>query len=200
VSKKILIVSFGSFAGRSVNGSMTVANKVVQDSQTRGLVVDHTVLPVEWTAVGRFLPECQGYDLVVGLGEGFNHVVVVERYAYRSANGKDVVGADPEKEHWTSGDPYLRSAVQLGEIPQAMGDALQLPHPEKVILGSNPGAYLCNALYYRLLQLCDGKPLCFFVHLPPQGEWIERTGLSEADYAGRFAAVVTLVMDRNSLI
>lgn len=194
------IISFLPFAGREVNGSTTVATQLMAQLRAAGIPANHVTLPTAWTSAEYMRGHLHGSRAVIGLGEGWPYYTTVERFAFRDASGKDEHGSLPTGVNtWPTGAEIIESHLQWNErwLPGRLKRRLQLPCSAPVIRGTMGGSYLCNALHYHILAL--GLP-GGFCHLPPQEEWLERTGQDAHAYAKVFADLVQLILKRNCLI
>ena len=197
---KILIVSFEPFAGRRTNGSIPVGKAVTEIlNNDEGGVAEHLVIPTAWSSLHGLLERFDRYELVLGLGEGFPWYVTVERFAFKRAMGKDVNEMDPPDVSGWGDTAVLESSLAWDEsrMCDELGTQLALESPVPIIRGTFDGYFLCNSLHWHILQ---SKRSGGFIHLPPQDEWVDRTGQDNNDYKEFFAAAVILVMRYNKLI
>jgi pyrrolidone-carboxylate peptidase len=162
----ILLTAFEPFAGRGVNGSATVANRLA-GTVIGGARVVVLVLPVRWGEPERRLPDTVTRlkpVLLLGLGEGQpGRGVVVERLGANLARHlPDASGALPPGELLDPQAPSHRPArFQL--------DAAWFPAGAVSVQESHDaGGYLCNELLFT--ALAQPVAVCGFVHLAPQGD------------------------------
>jgi pyrrolidone-carboxylate peptidase len=205
VNRPILVLSFGPFAGSNVNGSTTVAEELARRYPGK---IDHRVLPVTWAAVKGAASALDEHDFAVGFGEGFPHVVAVERCAFNWPREKDNEGQLPPSTLLENGPPFLEADISALAWDDHRRDAVpaeliarmgyEREHPG-IISGSFAGYGQYNALLYYLLQARRGGKGqgCGFIHLPPQEGWQRRTGRSSGEYMVAFTDAVTLVFERN---
>ncbi len=182
----VLIVAFGPFAGRDVNGSATVA-KALDGEMINGHRIVTLVLPVQWGMPEAKVPDAvraKRPSLVLGLGEGFPGQARCERIAHNRAAHPDENGRRPPRAQLDPTGPATRTAT-LAFSAAWFADA-GLP----VTASDDAGDYLCNNLLYVSLAQAD-VPRCGFLHLPPQGT------TSDADYLALAAPVVRTLVARN---
>ncbi len=164
---KIVVMAFGPFQGRSVNGSLTVLNWL-REHWTPGFAASR-ILPVEWGRAPRImrgLMERNRPRICIALGEGHPGRVAIEQQSQNAARGIDEAGEshptgviDPHGPEWLSG--------MLGGPPEMV---TKCPWP--VVLSEDAGCFLCNRVLWEILDA--GPPVGGFVHLPPQGATADR--------------------------
>ncbi len=182
----ILVTAFQPFAGRGVNGSATVAQRLAGEIIAGGRVTV-LVMPVRWGEPARQLPAAVARlqpRLLLGLGEGYAGLVTVERMGANLARPiPDEGQALPTAAQLEPAGPATRPA-RLDFAPEWFS-AAALP----VRASADAGGYLCNELLYRAL----GEPVqrCGFMHLPPQA------AVSDDAYAAALVPLVRIIIERN---
>lgn len=167
----ILILAFGPFAGRTVNGSSTLA-KALDGRLLADCRLVSVILPVRWGEAERFVPELlTRYQprLVLGLGEGRADYMHFEISAVNQAVGVDIAGQIAPACLEING-PAERRATLFYEPDWFAESAVRFA------LSADAGRYLCNNLLYTLLKL--SKARCGFVHVPVQDEQADTNYLS----------------------
>ena len=158
----ILIIAYGPFAGRGVNGSQTLA-EALHGQQIAGYEIVSSVLPVRWGAPEAALPDLLAQHrpaLILGLGEGHPDHIAIEMRAHNRAEHPDEAG-QPAPAQLASEGPEQRSARFFVDIQALPETPIPIRHSE------DAGSYLCNSLLYHSLASSVAK--VGFVHLPPQG-------------------------------
>lgn len=181
----VLILAFGPFAGRAVNGSSTLA-RALNGRSVAGCSLVSVVLPVRWGEPERFVPELLARHtprLVLGLGEGRAEYMQFETRAVNQAAGLDIAGHAAPACLEIDGPAERHSTLFFA--PDWFANA-----PLQFAPSADAGRYLCNNLLYTLIKLSPAP--CAFVHLPVQG------ALTEADYlAGGLLANLLTLLERN---
>jgi pyroglutamyl-peptidase len=180
----VLVTAFGAFAGRTVNGSATVA-KALDGTVIAGATVRTLILPVCWGEPERRVPEAitlRKPILVLGLGEGEPGRVAVERFGSNRAHGVDQAGAAA---------PVLLDArgLQWRELTLRFDPGWCRGAPIRVVRSVDAGDFLCNDLCYLLAGRT--APRCGFIHVPPQG------AKPAGDYASALVPVITAIVAGN---
>ena len=158
----ILLIAFGPFRARPVNGSATVA-RALHDQRIAGCRLISAVLPVCWGEPERRLPQLlteHRPELLLGLGEGQPGAMRFETRAYNRSAGEDTTGQLPVSNRLDRQGP-TQCPSRLDFDP-GWFDQTRLGF----IRSDDAGEYLCNSLLYTGLRLMSGP--CGFVHLPPQ--------------------------------
>ncbi len=159
----VVVTAFGKFAGRTINGSETVARRL--DGATIGgarIVVK--VLPVRWGAPEASVPDLVKAEhpvLLLGLGEGYPGKITCESTARNVAGFPDELGKAPPATLDPNGPATRTARIQFD--PAWFTDA-RIP----VVASDDAGNYLCN----NMLYVASAQPVTKvgFVHLPPQGD------------------------------
>lgn len=164
----VLLTGFAPFDGQRVNASWLAVQEVARTwSGSTSLVVER--LPVSFVSAPTVLLEkVERYrpQLVVAVGEaGGRSTVGLERVAVNVADASipDADGLQPVDEPVVVGGPvgYL-SGLPL----RACLAAVRRTGVPAEISGS-AGAYVCNALFYRLMAAVEGAGVAAgFVHVP----------------------------------
>lgn len=163
----ILITAFGPFGGRSENASSLVLlklRKAMPEIRSRILPVDAVLAPSRLRqAILRIRPSA-----VIMLGESRqSQKIQLEKIAW---NLKDFSIPD------VAGRKYRSTPIRR-EAGDSMRSSLPLEEIEKALLKKNypvgfsedPGRYLCNQLFFNVLDFLDTKGLKIpagFIHLP----------------------------------
>ena len=162
---KILVTGFEPFGGENVNPS----SAVLPSLQARFPQICVSVLPVEfgrsWTVLQSEL-EQHIPDIVLCLGEaGGRDKISLEHAALNWADARipDSVGAQPrDVKLLEQGPNALFSTLPLRALEGRL-KALELP----VEISYSAGTYVCNALFYALMNSLEGSDVqAGFVHLP----------------------------------
>ncbi len=198
---KVAVVTFGPFGGRQTNGSTTAGAAL---AEMLGAGAKQIVLPTRWASLVGIQGRLSGYDAIIGLGEGFGHFVSVERMAVRQAAGKGIDRQPPPADLFPADGPeVLVSGITWdpGWNGSDIKHRLRLPSGSLGIAANGfDGTFLCNGLHYLLLYHFN-RPLrgkVGFIHLPPQKEWMERTGETAEQYGRAFASAIAFVLRRNN--
>jgi pyrrolidone-carboxylate peptidase len=165
---RVLLSSFGPFAGRLSNGSRTTASFFCREHSD--LELRHVPLEVIWDEPARTaLPVIRSFgpDILIGLGEGKPGQIAIEARASNLRNGTDLAGRtcraepiEPEGE-----------AERLGRCTYLAHGYPACPFP--AALSQDCGTYLCNEALYRYCGL--DTPTVAFLHLPPQNDTPDET-------------------------
>lgn len=162
MTPRILLTAFTSFGRFSVNPSTLLAQR---------LGMPHHLLEVAYEAVDGFVNALDGesFDLAVHIGvAGNSSAIRLETTAHNRCDPvADVRGHVPAS---SLIDPSAPSAL-LGTLWPP--DLLNAPPPH-VVRSDDAGGYLCNYLYFRMLQRFPRKRIGF-LHIPP----LEAIGLQE---------------------
>lgn len=158
--KKILITSFMPFDNRGTNQSQVIAN------QLRYKEVTHLVLPVTFESSFQILVnhlKDHSYDFILCLGEGPNKVIHLEHIALNIVHARiaDNDGRQPQLSAIVEDGPLaLESSLPLTQIANQLGK-------EKALFAHSfhAGTYVCNDLFYRLMELKTKTPRGF-IHVP----------------------------------
>ncbi len=170
---RVLLTGFEPFpADSSRDNSSEYAVTHFDPTSLSGVSVMPLVLPVEFDSaanlLARAIASCNP-DVIVGFGQG-RSIVDLERIAY---NRKDSAT-------FSGGIPDNRGVVEEGSrILEGGEDELWTGLPVEVIrqrldadgvsvaFSDDPGRYVCNNLFYRLMTEVKGTPrVAGFVHLP----------------------------------
>jgi pyroglutamyl-peptidase len=180
----VVVTAFGKFAGRTINGSETVAKRL------DGITIDGArivvkVLPVRWGAPEATVPDLVKAEhpvLLLGLGEGHPGKITCESTARNAAGYPDELGEPPPSTLDASG-PATRAA-RIAFDPAWFADA-NIP----VVSSDDAGTYLCNNMLY--VASAQAVTRVGFVHLPPQGD------TADDDYCALCLPVVKGVIAHN---
>jgi pyroglutamyl-peptidase len=172
VTKRLLITGFGPFPKVPVNPTERLAQTLVESlSSTPDLDVACRILPTTWAMLDAFdgmLDETRP-DAILAFGVARKRrVVTPERFGRnrRTTARKDAAGVLAETGPlMLNGPEQIVSKVDVKAVAAAMRGA---GCAARVSLSA--GAYLCNALTYRLYRLPQPS---LFVHIPLPAEFGE---------------------------
>jgi pyroglutamyl-peptidase len=168
---RVLITGFGPFPGVRFNptGRLAAALAAVRRPGLENVVRIAHVFQTSYAAVERALPALLAEArpdviLLFGLATRTPYVRIETRALNRrSALFADVRGCRPREGAIT---PRAPVAVRGNAPHQRLAIAVHRAGVT-VRLSHNAGAYLCNYVYWRALELTGSKPLVQFVHVPP---------------------------------
>ncbi|MDE7135406.1 MAG: pyroglutamyl-peptidase I [Muribaculaceae bacterium] len=183
---KVLVTYFEPFGDDSINSSEECAKLLPEDIETLRLPVSFRRAPqLAITRVEELRP-----DMVICLGQAVRPVIALERIAINMANAAkpDNDGYCPHSEHIVSGgSDGIFTTYDVDSLAARLRDS---GYPCQV--SNSAGTYVCNALYYLLLQ--RGIP-ALFVHLPltPEQARIRPTVTSFVESALAAQSIITLL-------
>jgi pyroglutamyl-peptidase len=170
---RVLITGFGPFPGVRSNptGRLALALAAVRRPGLENVVRIAHVFQTSYAAVERALPALLAEvrpDVILLFGLATRSPYV--RIETRALNRRSALFADVRGCHPRDGAITPRAPIAVrGNAPhQRLAVAVQRAGVP-VRLSHNAGAYLCNYVYWRALELTAGKPLVQFVHVPPVG-------------------------------
>lgn len=170
---RVLLTGFEPFPAASTrDNSSERAVTGFDGAGIADITVMTVVLPVEFDTAANMLADaitrCQP-DVVVGFGQGRTEVDL-ETTAYNLNDSSAVSGGAPDNRGIIgegdriveAGAAELESGLPLDVIEQALSaDEIA------VNLSDDPGRYVCNNLFYRIMSEVGGTPVVAgFVHLP----------------------------------
>lgn len=167
---RLLVTGFGPFPGIPKNPSATLARRLAQHRglQRAGIAVDVALIPTEYAAAERLLPEVLARVLpdailMFGVAGRRRHLSIEERAVNRvSILHPDAAGVTPSRLTLNTGDAaVLRGRAPMGRLVVAAAQAGVASR-----LSRDAGTYLCNAAYFRTLARTDTSMPCVFVHIP----------------------------------
>ncbi len=161
----ILVTGFAPFAGRTVNGSSTLAN-ALDKTEIAGAIVQTVILPVQWGEPTRAIPQqvaaCHPIA-ILGLGEGHPDAIKVEAIAAnRAIPVADNAGHLPVSDRLAANGPAELSARFRLDLTWKVSSPVPLKHSR------NAGGYLCNEALFAIASTT--VPVAGFIHVPPQGD------------------------------
>ena len=167
MEKKILLTCFEPFGGEWFNASAAVAGAMSES--IGGAPVKKITLPVEFSRAAEKAyeyAEATGASLIVCLGEARGRKNVTPELIAINLNHASIpdnAGAKPQDEPIAPGGDaayFTRFPARLlAEKINAEGVASALSY--------SAGAYVCNDLYYRLLQRFEASTTrAVFIHVP----------------------------------
>lgn len=182
----VLLTGFDPFGGEPVNPSAAVV-QALQDHVVAGMRVMGAVLPVSFARARRQLRallRAHQPVAVLALGQaGGRAEIGLERVALNLIDARiaDADGAQPLDVPVLTGAPAARFSTAPLKSMLARARAAGWP----VGISLSAGSYVCNALYFHLLQALRRRPSCpaVFVHLPWLPEQAVRQGGPALDLA-----------------
>ncbi len=169
---KILVTAFGPFGGRDKNASsLTLAGlkKSFPKIRTRILPVDAVIAPSRLKQALKTLQP----DAVILLGEaGGSKSIRLETTAWNELDFRipDVTGRLITSRPINASSPATRSSsLPLAQILARLDAA-----GHKVSYSDNPGRYLCNQVFYQVLETIEQRSmntLAGFIHLPLETDY-----------------------------
>lgn len=182
---RVLITGFGPFPGARFNPTAQLAHALaaVRRPGLENVVRSSHVFHTSYAAVERSLPALLArvrpdVILLFGLAVRTPHV----RIETRALNRRSALFADVHGERPTSGAITLRAPMAArgnGPHHQLATAAFRAGVPAR--LSHDAGAYLCNYVYWRTLELTAGKgSLVQFVHVPTVARVPRRQGRRRA--------------------
>ena len=174
-----LITGFSTFGAVTKNPTEETARRLEEDG------AGACVLEVSTSAVDRFVenelgPLLRGARergkatvtlLHLGVAEGSTEYRL-ERAAYNEASFRipDMRGECPQQQKIVEGQPdVLASTAPVERVLRALDDARVDGQPLMVI-SDDPGRFVCNYLYFRVLAACAAAGIearVLFLHVPP---------------------------------
>ncbi len=168
---RVLISGFEPFGGRDINPTALLIG-ALQDKEIRypeKMTIDHILLPVTFENSFHVLNQkIKSYnpDIVIAFGQAARRSAIeLETVAVNKidADIKDNSGVQPKDQLINpAGEESYLSTLPLQGMEVALKNA-GLP----VKLSSSAGSYVCNYLFYRLMETNqDTLRLCGFIHVP----------------------------------
>lgn len=183
---KILITGFGAFLDNKTNPSQKVC-ETLAGAQYRGFTLKTQILPVAYFAAASELKKVlQNFEpevvMCLGLAADRTHLEI-EKVAlnFRNATGPDnngLIATDEVIDPLGPGCFY--TTLPYREMLAAC-ERVQV----KAALSLSAGSYVCNEVFYTLMNLKARAKYAGFIHLPPNGEqdflkvlplWLENFG------------------------
>lgn len=164
---RILVTGFKPFLGEKINPSEILLEHIKRDFAAS---VDTLVLPVSFAECFSTLSKKfygDAYSHVVMLGQaGGRDKVCLERVALNwiETSKPDEDGYTPKQQKIDDGEAALFCALPLSDLAE---DLKSKNLPVKISLSA--GGYVCNYLYYRVLQDLAGSKSAtraVFIHVP----------------------------------
>lgn len=156
---KVLVTAFGPFAQNSVNPTQEFASLCSSDEELA--FCSFEVLEVSYQAAADFTRQLKirDWDFVISFGlSSRSQAIYLEEYAYNldDCSVPDVLGETRQSTPIETNAPEkLRTNLQ------------NLPKRDWLQISQDPGRYLCNHLYYRLLHKArKTRTRCCFFHVP----------------------------------
>jgi pyroglutamyl-peptidase len=169
VNEKLLLLAFGPFGPWLQNSTEDVSAVAAARLIERGFGVERRILDTSLLSVRLVLDDVRRTPPLAVLACGLSankSSVQIERYARNRADFRipDVDGVQPVGQAVIEGAPErLCSEIADESLLQHMRDS-GVP----AMLSENAGSYVCNALYFSLLDALAPMGLRgLFIHLPP---------------------------------
>lgn len=178
-NRTLLLTGFAPFAGDSENPAALIAQAL--DGRVLGSwQVRSGILPVSFAAAPRQLRQLLRQhqpEAVVALGLAAGRARIgLERVALNLIDARipDEDGAQPIDQPVRRGSPAARFSTAPLKVLLAAAQHAGWP----VELSLSAGSFVCNALYYELLQQLRRRPQCpgLFIHVPALPQQAERHG------------------------
>jgi pyroglutamyl-peptidase len=168
---RVLITGFGPFPGVRFNPTarLAAALAAVRRPGLENVELIAHVLQTSYAAVERALPTLLAevrpdVILLFGLATRTPHL----RIETRALNRRSALFADARGCRPADGAITPRAPIAVrGNAPHQQLAMAARRAGVPVRLSYDAGAYLCNYVYWRALELTAGKPLVQFVHVPP---------------------------------
>lgn len=180
---RVLISGFEAFGEHKVNPTALIVEALNQGfiAYPSTLRVEQILLPVTFKeAFAIFDKKIQAFnpDVIISFGVANRDSIDLENVAlnYIDARIQDNRGEQPQKQSISPhGPPSYLSTLPTQGIESRLKDA-RIP----VKISNNAGAYVCNYLFYKLMESNqDTFRLCGFIHVPP----LEKMPLSQLQEA-----------------
>lgn len=167
---RLLLTGFAPFGGDAFNPSGALAQALHGSWLGGGVLVQGLTLPVSGPTAWRRLSAALRRDRprwVVALGVSGRAELSIETTAWNEEDYRipDNAGLQPQGQRLLErGPPHLRSGL-VSLLPEAVAAALPVRH------SADPGRFVCNHLYYRLLHLTrrpghSAHQRAIFLHVP----------------------------------
>ncbi|MCC7539955.1 MAG: pyroglutamyl-peptidase I [Deltaproteobacteria bacterium] len=170
---RVLLTGFEPFpADSSSDNSSEQAVLAFDAGSVEGVSVARLVLPVEWDVAAQILVDtverCRP-DVIIGFGQGRSRVDL-ETTAYNTKDTAEIAGGIPDNRGLVlGGEPIVSGgpAEIATRLPATtIVDALVAAGIDAGT-SDDPGRYICNNLFYRLMHAVRETPaVAGFVHLP----------------------------------
>jgi pyroglutamyl-peptidase len=168
---RVLITGFGPFPGVRFNPTARVAAALaaVRRPGLENVVRVAHVFQTSYGAVERALPALLAEvrpDVILLFGLATRTPYL--RIETRALNRRSALFADAWGRRPTDGPITPRAPIAVrGNAPHQQLAMAARRAGVPVRLSYDAGAYLCNYVYWRALELTAGQPLVQFVHVPP---------------------------------
>ena len=192
--KTVLVTAFLPFGGEKINPSQKVLEML--PDEICGLKAEKLLLPVEF--VGALILAFEKYDtvkpdVVVMLGQaGGRSQITPETTAKNVMNARfpDAVGFMPAGEKISAdGKSVLYSTLPVDKMVKAINDV-----GVAAAKSDDAGAYVCNCLFYGMLDHADENVPTGFIHVPYIREQDKIPFMEISDiYKGIVAAIEAVV-------
>lgn len=187
---KILVSGFKPFLGQKINPSQ----KLALDLQSQFDDVEAIILPVEYKQSFLILErEIQNHepDFVIMLGQAADRKnICFEKIGLNWVQSKhaDEAGVKPEPQAIEKSQALaLMTAFPVDKHYEILK---QKNYPVEISFSA--GAYVCNDLYFRILNEFP-KLKAVFVHVPLVKEQVEQTNMAFLDYQTQLEVLTELI-------
>lgn len=166
---RVLVSGFTTFSTHTENSSEIIANEL-RSVQIPGIELHTTILPVAFSQSWEHLKgqiESFKPDVVICMGlAGNRSKIELEKVAINLIHCEI-----PDNEGVLIQDKLIidgGAEAYFSTLPLKAMREVQTPYP--VAMSFSAGAYVCNYLFYRLMEYTKGSGVrAGFVHLPPLG-------------------------------
>ncbi len=172
-TRRVLLTGFEPFPADSTHdNSSERAVTGFDPSSVPGVSVTKLTLPVEYDTapaiVASAIARCNP-DIVIGFGQGRSEVDL-ETTAYNTKNSAEIAGGFPDNRGLIAGGEAIVAGgpAELGTgLPKEKIHALLSEAGVAVGYSDDPGRFVCNNIFYRIMSESAGTPrVSGFVHLP----------------------------------
>ncbi len=177
----LLLTGFEPFGGDGFNPSGAIAGEFDGEPLPGKGIVRGLILPVSgpaaWSRLARAVREVQP-RWIVATGVSGRQEISIETMAWNEVDYRipDNAGLQPRHGRILMRGPSALTSA-LAERMLRPGDSGSSWSPDRIPVcpGTDPGRFVCNHVYYRLLHLTrrSAHPACqraVFLHLPPTHE------------------------------
>lgn len=182
LTRHLVVTAFGAFPGCPINPTEVLAQSVVRDLERShaldGWEAQSRTLPTEWGSPAALVADIRTRrsppDLLLSLGvDAHRNRLCIERFGVNRADLKrsDARGRFAPAGSLVEGGPD-RLEGQLHRPPFSTVVEQVASSGRPVDLSDDAGRYLCNAVFYQLLDAFDAEPkpsaapVVGFIHVP----------------------------------
>ncbi len=174
---RILVTGFEPFGGESLNPSAYILEKIHQDNKL-SMQCDTLLLPVDFGEAHRPVLErlkANQYKAWVGFGQaGGRSRICLERVALnwvetKQADNRGLVPTSGPLVHGASAALFSTAPLEkIKSVLEVAGLPAEISH--------SAGAYVCNSLYFHVLNNLATESWGLFIHVPYMTEQIQNKG------------------------